>query len=154
MNARERRMEINLRTLGNGVIFLGAWSFIKYALTFLITGTFFNGQLNEIETIVANIFAWIVITLHLLLSLYIGLSARSEGKGKHKTIFYLIVTGLLIIFYIAGVVGDIALLFLGTDGIFTIIITLIIDLTAVIILIEMMCNAIGIRRMRKKEATA
>lgn len=155
MNAKARKMEINLRTLGTGVILLGAWTFIKFALTLLMYGPQIGD--NEIApeyVIWINVFIVGFAGIDFLLRLYTGLSARAEGKGKRKTVIYLILTGILIALGIFSVLVDIYYIWIAYDALFTLIITIIIDLTSTIILLELMINAIGIRRLRRKEATA
>lgn len=155
MNAKARIMEINLRTLGAGVILLGAWTYIKFALTYLM----YDSQKDDYgvpPAFVPWIIAFVLVFagIDFLLRLYIGLSARAEGKGKRKRVFYLIVTGFLLSLEIAAALVDIYFIFFAYDTLFTLIITFIIDLTSMILLLELMINAVGIRRLRRREATA
>ena len=155
MNAKARNMEVNLRTLGTGVILLGAWTFIKFALTFLVYGSEIYG--NDVSSVVI---AWVtafvlgIAGIDFLLRLYIGLSARAEGKGKPKRAVYLVLTGILLALEIIAVLADAYLIFSTYEALFTTIITFFIDLTSTILLLELMVNAIGIRRLRREEATA
>lgn len=155
MNAKARKMEVNLRTLGTGVILLGAWTFIKFALTFLVYGSEIYG--NDVPSAVI---AWVtaivlgIAGIDFLLRLYIGLSARAEGKGKPKRAVYLVLTGILLALEIIAVLADAYLIFSTYEALFTTIITFFIDLTSTILLLELMVNAIGIRRLRREEAAA
>ena len=154
MNAKARRLEINLMTLGTGVILFGVWSFIKLALTFLIYKEDFGVIGSDENMAIAMIFIWALFVLAFLIYFYIGKSARSEGKGKHKTIFYLIVTGAVILLGVASIVLEVIAVIPTPELYFSTGVSLIIDATSLVILIEVMINAISLRKLRKKEATA
>ncbi len=154
MNVKARKMEINLITLGTGVILFSAWLFIKFALSYLIYGSDFDEELDEEMMTAANIFLWITAALSSLIYFYIGQSARSEGKGKRKSGFYLFLTGTVILFGALAILLEIVLLSGNTLELIPMLVTLIIDITSQVILIELMVNAVGIRKLRKKEAQA
>lgn len=154
MNAKIRKREINLTTLGSGVILVGLWIFLKLALTFLIHGNEIEEEFPPVVIFWANVILWIIAALILLMSLYIGLSARAEGKGKKKTIVYLILSGVMACFALIIVIFDGYLLFVPTSDIFNVIVTLIIDATVLVMLVELIVNAVGVRRLRKEEAKA
>ena len=154
MNAKIRKREINLITLGSGVILVGLWIFLKFALTLLIHGNEIEEEFPSVVIFWANVILWIIAALILLMSLYIGLSARAEGKGKKKTIVYLILSGVMACFDLIIVILDAYLLFAPTSDIFNVIVTLIIDATVLVMLVELIVNAVGVRRLRKEEAKA
>lgn len=154
MNAKIRKKEINLITLGSGVILVGLWIFLKFALTFLILGNEIEEEFPSVVIFWANVILWVAAALILLMSLYIGLSARAEGKGKKKTIVYLILSGVMVCFALIIVIFDGYLLFAPTSDIFNVIVTLIIDATVLVMLVELIVNAVGVRRLRKEEAKA
>lgn len=147
-----RKTEINLRTCGVGVIAFGAWAFIKFMLTNTLFGDRIDEGLSAPVSLIVNILVWGFSALILFLRIYVGLSARSESKGNRKTCFYIILTGIMAFFGFASIMIEIALLFFATERLLHLIITMIIDITSLTILIELMVNAIRIRRYRKKVA--
>ena len=56
MQTKARKIEINLVTLGTGVILFGAWSFIKIVLTAVLYNDQFFNELSGVEIIIAYIF--------------------------------------------------------------------------------------------------
>lgn len=154
MNAKARKAEVNLKSLGTGVILFGAWTFIKFAVSYLIYGFGNNDLLDDNTTVIFNVIVWSVIAVAFLIRLYIGRSAHSESEGKRKHIFYLILTGSLVFIDILAIIAEFYLMFTEDYGILSMLITILIDVTSVVIMIELMVNAITIRKLRKKEAAA
>ncbi len=154
MDVTIRRLENNLTTLGAGVILFGFWSFIKSALTYILLGDqSWNNVSDEIRTAVI-ISSWILVALIALMYLWLGLSARAEGNGKRKGNFYLVVIGLIIFFSsLLILVNVISLIFLR-DEFDVILITLIIDVTKVVFLIQILYSAIKLRKLRKQKQDA
>ena len=151
MGATIRRLENNLNTLGAGVIAFGFWAFIKFALSYLMMGSgIWEDIEEEIQTAVI-ITAWIISALSALVYLWLGLSARAEGKGKRKRIFYLIVIGVIITFSALVIVAEILALVTLSDSLGKIIITLIIDATRMVFLIELLASSIKLRVLRKEQ---
>lgn len=149
MNAKTRRMEIDLSTLGTGVILFGLWSFVKFSLTTLLIGVQIDEALSDSQMTVLTIVLWVLSIVDMLIHLYIGLCARADSKGKRRSPFYLILAGILVSIYLLAVILEILSLIFAPSGILTIVISIVIDLTAVIILIEMMVYAKRTRKSRK-----
>ncbi len=154
MNSNARKKEINLRTLGTGVMVLGAWVFIKFGVSYLTFGAQIYEEAARLTMVYINIGIWSVAAVDLLLRFYIGISAHSESKGKHKSVFYLIMAGFLVLLESMSVVGDIAAISHAETGLLSLIVTTLIDITSAVVLIELIVNAVGLRKLRKKEATA
>ena len=151
MDARIRKLQMELLTLGNGVIVVGIWSFLRSALTIFVSDNdYFQDVPEEAKTFV-YIFIIIVTAILFSLDFYIGLSARSESKGKKKRIVYLVFTAISLVVYIAvALTGVITLIMRATtDGIISYIITIIIDITSIVCLAELMINGILLRKLRK-----
>ena len=152
MNAKARKAEINLRSLGLGVILFGAWTFIKFAVTLLMKGIQFDKIYSNDVIIASKIIVWIFLVLAFLIRLYIGLSARSESEGKRKRSFYLVLTGMIALVNAALIVAEIAMMVIESHGLLYMAITILIDVTSFVILIELLVNAVIIRKLRKETA--
>ena len=152
MDAKARKTEVNLNTLGAGVILFGAWIFIKFALSMLIYSNEIGELLTDSMMIAANIIIWSTAVIDFIMRLYIGISARSESRGKRKSCFYIVLAGIIVFFELFAVIGEIVLVFFINESLFSYIVTLIIDITSLVIMTELMISAIRIRVMRRKEA--
>ena len=84
-----------------------------------------------------------------MLRCFIGLSARAEGKGKRKSVLYLVFTGIIMLVYSFLIIFEAVYFMVQLKHIFTMIVTLIIDVTSLVFLIELMINSIRIRKLRK-----
>ena len=152
MDAKIRKAQVNLMTLGAGVSLFGLWIFVKFALTYILYGAQIDEAMDDTEMLIVQIVVWFFTVTSLLIRIYIGISARSESKGKRKNGFYLFLTGMIGTIELAAVIIDISGLFLSPQKFINIFITLIIDSTALVFLVELMVNAIIIRSLRKKAA--
>ncbi len=155
MEVKTRRLENNMITLGTGIIAFSIWALLKYALT-----SFSDLSPTETMTAEARVVFYIIIIVFsltdVLLHFYIGVSARSEGKGKKKTPLYLVLSALIILVYLLGIAFEIYLLFFSKNY-FTLFVTTLVDVTSTIIFIEMFVYAVqlrGIRRQKRKKEAA
>lgn len=155
MEVKTRRLENNMITLGTGIIAFSIWALLKYALT-----SFTDLSPTETMTAKARVVFYIIIIVFsltdVLLHFYIGVSARSEGKGKKKTPLYLVLSALIIMVYLLGIAFEIYLLFFSKNY-FTLFVTTLVDVTSTIIFIEMFVYAVqlrGIRRQKRKKEAA
>lgn len=155
MGAQIRRLENNLYTIGTGIIALSAWSFIKVIMQTLIhLDQFINTDLSVLEKALAIGFVWILTAIICLLYTYIGFSARSEGKGKKKRIGYLVITVIAILLEVITLYYETALIFYDDwDFSLNSLITLLIDATSVVLMIEMTVSSIRIRMLKKRQPT-
>lgn len=153
MDAKIRRLENNMSTIGFGVIAFGFWSFIKFALTYLMLGAQHYGITETEYSTVAAILLWTFAVLSPLVYLWIGLSARAEGGGKHKSVLYLIALNLIVLFSTLVIILEILSLFFMDDLVYLgeMIVTLIIDLTRMIFLVELMVYSIMLRTIVKQQ---
>lgn len=148
MNATKNKIEINLITTGTGLMFFGLWTFIKFFLTTVFLGVEYDDNTSDEVKLTATIIAIIAVAIISALFCYVGLSARAEGKGKKKSVVYLIVNGFLLFFHILIIILEAAALLFG-ENILTIIITIIIDATAAVLMSEVMINSIKLRKIRR-----
>ena len=136
-------------TIGTGIIAFGFWSFIKFVLTFFIMGSEYVGITDDQYRTFLMIFVWAFAALSALVYLWIGLSARAEGKGKHKSVLYLIMLGVIILFSSVVIVLEILSL-TSLTKLDEMIVTLIIDVTRMVFLVELMIYSITLRILRKR----
>ncbi|MBQ7745003.1 MAG: hypothetical protein IJT85_05475 [Ruminococcus sp.] len=148
MSAIKNKIEINLITTGTGLMFFGLWTFIKFFLTIVFLGVEYDDNTSDEVKLIATIITIIAVAIVSALFCYVGLSARAEGKGKKKSVVYLIVNGFLLFFHILIIILEAAALLFG-ENILTIIITMIIDATAAVLMSEVMINSIKLRKIRR-----
>lgn len=148
MSAIKNKIEINLITTGTGLMFFGLWTFIKFFLTIVFLGVEYDDNTSDEVKLIATIITIIAVAIVSALFCYVGLSARAEGKGKKKSVMYLIVNGFLLFFHILIIILEAAALLFG-ENILTIIITMIIDATAAVLMLEVMINSIKLRKIRR-----
>lgn len=154
MEAKKRRLENNLVTLGTGIIAFGLWAFIKLLLTVFFLGNAYFKDTAEEDRLAALIVTLVVAVLMLLMYVWLGLSARAEGKGKKKNPFYLIVVGLISLFNIVTILLSILYLLTEFNEIedpLTVFVTIIIDVTTMIFLIQLIYSSVLLRKIRKNE---
>lgn len=151
-----RRYRASLVTDGIGIITFGLWSIIKIIMTLLMQP--FDLQLSDSETIsdptermlvivFAVVFVIISVAIILGIHMFVGLSAYREGRNGKKGSFYIVAAGLMAIF----ICLTMTLYFVSTDGGQTVSLTsiaaFIIDLTTVILLLDMIYAAFMSRKL-------
>lgn len=150
MDVKIRRLEDNLITLGAGVIAFGMWSFIKNLLTNLTMGESFSGTIGSQNQIALNLIGFGIIIISFLIHLWIGLSARAEGRGKRKRIFYLIAVGFIILCSILLILTEILLMILFAEINLSIAVTIIVDITKTVFMIELLYSSVTLRKVKKQ----
>lgn len=151
MDVKIRKLESNLITIGTGVIAFGFWGFLKFILSYLFLGAQSVGIDGDEYITVVAIFVWAVAILIPLVYLWIGMSARAEGRGKRKSVLYLFMVGWIIFISTIAILIELYSLSKLKDW-FEIIVTLIIDLTRYVFLIELMVYSISLRKLRKEQS--
>ena len=151
MDAKIRKTEINLITLGTGVIFFGVWTLVKSLVSFFLLDTELHENLSEEMIAFTIITFWALIAVSFILNFYVGVSARALGKGKNKSSFFLVVAGIIVFFRsILVLLEIIAAIFDHGDSI-NLIITAFIDITTIVFLVELMVYSIRLKKIRKAE---
>lgn len=149
MGAKIRRTQDNLYVLGTSVIVFGMWNLLKFTIYFFVSSDEFKKETGDEKFFIAVILLWSMLFISFLLRCFIGFSARAEGKGKRKSVFYLVLAGIIALVYCALIAFETAYFIAEHNNIFTSIVTLIIDVTSLVFLIELMVNSIRIRKLRK-----
>jgi len=156
METELRRRRINLLTLGAGVIAFGIWSVLKTYLYIMVDPIPMEFDVPEQFQKKALIVAYVMVTVILLFDLglrsYIGLSARAEGLGKKEGNAYIVVTAMMLIVNIAA---WIVYLFLynyddGHEALMDYVVSLVVDFTSIVILAQLLYNAILVRRLSRE----
>lgn len=171
MGAKKRKIQSTLYNSGLAFIVLGFWSAIKGSISlFLDYGTllkdeihkfllsmdteFVAEELRQLEDFVYMVLVGLIIgvaVIVLLFHFFIGRAAMREGKGKKKSIVYLIVAFLYLAFnvfiYIYGIVAS------GSADLFDYS-ELIVDLTVYFACSLIIISSIQLRRIAKQENAA
>lgn len=96
--ARIRRLQDTLTIAGDGVIAFSAWGLVKAALFLMLAKGERLDQLfasvNDSLLVYVLVVVGVMVLIDLAVRVYVGLSARSEGRGKKKGPFYLVVAVL------------------------------------------------------------
>lgn len=153
MGAKTRRLENNLVTLGTGIIAFGLWAFIKLILTVVFLGSAFFEDSPEERRLAVMIATWVVAVLTLLMYVWLGLSARAEGNGKKKKPVYLFVVGIISVYGFVMILIEVFFMITEFNKIgdpFSFFITIIIDVTRMIFLIELIYSSVTLRKIRKQ----
>ena len=87
--------------------------------------------------------------LDFLMRCFIGFSARTEGKGKNKGVFYLVITVLLILIYAFNIVVEIIGYITFPPALLTMVVTLLIDVTSAAMLVELFVSSVKLRKLRR-----
>nr|WP_316615269.1 hypothetical protein [uncultured Ruminococcus sp.] len=153
MGAKTRRLGNNLVTLGTGIIAFGLWAFIKLILTVVFLGSAYFEDSPEERRLAVMIATWVVAVLTLLMYVWLGLSARAEGNGKKKKPVYLFVVGIISVYGFVMILIEVFIMitkFNKIDDPFSLFITIIIDVTRMIFLIELIYSSVTLRKIRKQ----
>ena len=153
MEVQKRKLEINLKTIGTGVILFGVWTFVKFAVNFMLFGSELDETIGENVRLAINIGIWIVVSIDALIHLYIGMSAKAEGNGKRKGRLFLGLTAVITVLYALLLPLEFAAIFLHDTGWASLIVTFIIDVTATVFLAEVFLYTVKLRRLRKETET-
>lgn len=158
MDATIRRLQNNLVTLGTGAIVFGVWTVIKYLVYCLIDRPDLSEHAATVPENVMTIL-FIVVTMSLavfdfILRCIIGFSARAEGHGKKKGVFYLFITVITILIYFLGVSAEVYKFITVPENLLRNATTLIIDATSFILLIEIIYSSIKLKKLLKLQGGA
>lgn len=178
METRNSATEIELRRrrntliiVGAGTIFFGVWSIVKTVGVFIFDKTRrmavlkgmieSNGEAWEDRYYtIAIILAVIILAWDLLFRAFIGWAAISEGRGKHRSVLYIVIACLMLwtsIWTITGLSSDYVKYLVqltsetpespGQDPSLS---AIIIEITSFIMLAEMIHASIRVRKLTKE----
>ncbi|MBO5565264.1 MAG: hypothetical protein J5935_06590 [Lachnospiraceae bacterium] len=170
-----RKHQNTLRIVGSGIILMGLWTiaktvgllFFQRAQVLETVHTSVGEPLDQITDgqilVILLIFILIVLLVELAMRLYVGVSAIRESRGKRGFPFYILLAALVIVGNLNTIIVAVATWIDGTveDNTLHLIDTtsataVIIELTSMIMLIEMIVASLRIRKhnrqMRKQKA--
>lgn len=154
-----RRNSSTLRILGAGVIIYGFWSVIK-VIAYVVLGIplYSAADIENLGEITIDFLLAVLAVLmagDVIVRLIIGIFAWIEGRRQDKRApgFYLIFTVWEILFCIFSVYSVIAqFLTLSNDTFIEVYVSLFMELTSLVILIEVYIAALSVRRYKKRLA--
>ena len=155
MEAKIRKLENNLVTLGTGIFILSLWTLFKTVLFDIVNWGEIKNASKSLPPMVSSLVigaVYVALIIEFLLHSYIGLSARSEGQGKKKTPVYLFVTGFIIILYSAIILLELLTLFLFREHFLTLAVSMVIDATVLFFMIDMTFSSVRLRKLKKQRA--
>ena len=150
--AKIRRTQDTLAIAGGAVIAFTAWSLAKICMFLSLVDENALQKLLGIDSasLMTAIYVSliVIILIDLAVRIYIGLSARAEGHGKKKGPFYLIVAVIAAIANASSLVA-IALSTSFTSSPLYMMVSIIIEVTAIGALVLVICSSMRLRRMTK-----
>ena len=153
-----RKNQDTLKNVGLGVMAFGAWSIVR---TILYTTLQWNSIIEnmveqELSAKTAGIMYVIVIVMimavEIAIRLYIGRSAIAEGKGKRKRPGYIVVAFLIALMDLSLMFSFFMLLGTRTEISLDALVTMFVEFTSAVILLEMCQSAIRVRKLRRQIA--
>ncbi len=167
MEREIRRNQSNLIILGTGIIAFGAWTIVRFLFTYFMQLDYLKAYTgNEIKSNLLagskavvtdemiNTFLTIVLVailailvVDIILRLFVGLSARKEGRGNKKGYGYLIAAVILIIIHAVSVVMDLLSIFEGNYLSLETYISIIVDTSSAIIVIELIVSSVRLKKL-------
>ena len=167
---RLRKDENTLTVVGSGVILFGVWTVVKMVLQeinrfpelmaelgvdelgFEETGLADLGlDPNLLAMAVAFTVVIIVYLMDLGLRVFVGLSARAEGRGKPQGRLYLILAGLLLVLSGLSFVSYVITYFSHSEYVVDADAAILVELTSFITLLQMIISAVRVKRARRME---
>ena len=149
LHIRLRKNQNTLAVVGLGVIAFGVWSVLKGVLYAALNSDRLQNTLEgNMERVIFWLLIGIVLAIDLVFRLYVGLSAISEGKGRKKGRGYIVLAFLMALSSFA--LFALGIVFLrGSEALGTSIVSLVVEATSCVLLVEMALSAIKVRRLRK-----
>ena len=150
--AKTRHLQSTLSIAGSAVVAFCVWSFAKIGLFLAFfdenTVRWLLGIDDASFSTTLFVLLGIIALVDLGLRIYVGLSARAEGHGKKKSSLYLVIAAIAAIANAASLV----VITLGTSfssSLLGMIVSIIIEVTAIAALVLVIYSSIRLRRMNK-----
>ena len=145
-----RKNQSDLAAIGLGVIAFGIWSVIKSVLSVALDTERALGSFEGDKYLILAfwIMLAILLAIDLALRFYIGSSAIAEGKGASRSAGYIVLALLMgalsFVLLVAGLFVQDAF-----ANIVNTVVTMIVELTSDVLMLEMGISAIRVRRLRR-----
>ncbi|ETP73299.1 hypothetical protein UYO_0765 [Lachnospiraceae bacterium JC7] len=157
MEKELRRHQSILSVTGNGVMFLGMWSFLKINLYFLLGRDALLSDILPDESLdestfllILYIFSMIIASIELFFRIRVGRGAIAEARDKEKPKRYIGMAMTLIILYMLSVILTFFGLDIYKDNFWDQIASMIVDITSLVMLIELVSSANILRRIKQQ----
>lgn len=156
MEMKLRKHQSTLVVAGTGVILFGLWSIVKTLMFLTTTWAALAAHAVELgltnKFVIAIIIAIVVFVLgaDLLMRLYIGLCAVSEGKGRKSRSFYLLVAGWLLFTSITVFPANLYNAYSLSGFAPDVLIATVLELTSLYALADLLFSGIRIKQLRKQ----
>ncbi len=158
-----RRNRDTLVIVGTGVITFGVWTVVKILLHYYLDHSEIIDILREniegydnADPFTKNIYFGIyifvfsvILAVDLALRFYIGRSAIAEGRGIKKGRLYIVLTGIMALFYILALYQTAVSVNDGRE-LWEWIVTMVVDSTSMITLFEMAASALKVKSLEKR----
>ena len=155
MEKELRRRQSILSVTGNGVMFLGMWSFLKINLYFILGRSAFLEEIIQDESIdegtlllVMYIISMIIASLELFFRIRVGRGAIAEARDRNKPKRYIGMAMTLIILYAFAVIFTVLNLDFYKDSFWDQLASMIVDVTSLVMLIELVSSASVLRKLK------
>ena len=158
LHTQLRKNQDTLKIVGLGVMAFGAWSIVRAILytTLQWNSIIENMVEQELSAKTAGIMYIIVsvmiMAVEIAIRLYIGRSAIAEGKGERKRPGYIVVAFLIALMNLGLMFSFFMLLGARTEISLDALVTMFVELTSTVILLEMCQSAIRVRKLRRQIA--
>ena len=158
MDIELRRRRINLSTLGTGVVAFGVWNVLKTMLyIFASSVSFYDakdaGEDAAVVSLIFHVLLGLFLALDFSLRLYIGLSARAEGKGRRKGNGYIVAAAILFAMSAASYIiawATNSSTRMENQAALDYYVSLFVDITAMITLGDLLYTALRTRKLEKQ----
>ncbi|MBQ7990662.1 MAG: hypothetical protein IJ251_06405 [Oscillospiraceae bacterium] len=159
-----RKYSNTLVICGMGEVVYGVWSVIRTILAvilsmnitdLLIAEAEANGEVItesdlELLKVLFYISLGILLAGELLLRMYVGISSRAEGLGRKKNVTYIIAAGIIVINHLSTLWTLSVGLHNANEDLLDNAVMIVIDLTSVLILIDLIICAVKVRKLRRE----
>ncbi len=155
VETRLRRLKHNLVIDGTAILAFGIWSVIK-SIIYLITEPAAEPAIvpevipdvYELVMIFLTVIVMIIMIIDLAMRVFVGLSARSEGKGKKRRYVYLGFTVILILLSILSIYENIRTI--SSRSVPDVVAAIIVELTALYFMLDLFISGIRVKTLEKK----
>ena len=157
MERKLRHLQNNLVIAGTGLMAFTFWNIIR-VLLFLVTyrselKEYIQSLAEEEGTEIPPILVYLVLILIVVLVslpyIIIGKSARTDGMGKKKKTFFIVLAVIMLIPQALIAIFSISEVFDAGEALIEALITALIDLTTFCVLMETVITAILVKKYRK-----
>lgn len=163
MDALLRRYRDTLMIVGRGNLLFGIWGMIRTVMTYIISSDErekliadfrsapeYQPDLEIVFYVLFFVIMLVVLLLEISLRIYIYRASRAESMGEHRSILYLIVAALIAGVSLFSVWYSVFKGYYGDMDIFDICITIAIETTSSILLLDLVRSSIRVRQLSRK----